>query len=60
MNNSLPFDDSRCNGFGCKQKENCLRFLNLNNIGPRTPVCTLMFDVDSNGNSCQYIIRKEG
>jgi len=36
--NRLPYDCCRCNGNGCDKKETCLRFVALNDMGPRTPI----------------------
>jgi len=34
----LPFDVARCHGVGCERKNQCLRYQQLSNMGPRTPI----------------------
>lgn len=35
--NRLPYDYCRCGGDDCDRKAQCLRVLELRNMGPRTP-----------------------
>ena len=33
----LPWDRARCHGLECEERETCLRFLALDDMGPATP-----------------------
>lgn len=38
----LPYDVARCQGAQCRLRESCLRHLCLDDIGPRTPVYSML------------------
>ena len=48
MSIHLPWDYCRCNGDGCAKRHNCARYVQLGNMGPRTPIMERCF-VDGPG-----------
>ena len=36
--NRLPYDSCRCEGAGCNESKDCLRYISLFDMGPRTPI----------------------
>ena len=49
----LPNDVCRCHDDGCSEREQCLRYLQRNNVGERTPYCPSLFPYDIPiGNPC--------
>lgn len=53
----LPYDYCRCEGVGCKERETCLRYVALADMGPRTPITENMCNWES--DHARIEVRKE-
>lgn len=46
---TLPSDVSRCHGFCCPQREQCVRYTQRDSYGERTPFASHLCDTDAEG-----------
>lgn len=45
MRDRLPYDCCRCAGKDCDRKDECLRHVAMNDMGPRSPWCERYCDL---------------